>query len=548
MNRTVGDLQLTVMQEFFKIRMEHAYGTNWIVEVCKVVEDKFANNDQHKHNYQGIYDALHNDGIETLDEKAMDITVLTALMLYDFYSQCKVGTNFKQQIRNIQTDKNKFVSHIPNRSDILNVKILELTALKDIRSFLIYLQNSTWSYSGKQEFTEKNREIVEDLTMQIFKEVAGDDRETLEFESNRSNYLVRLVGEKAENEEEYIPLSYKVDDGTSQRFDLEELFSLPTNSRGFVMFSKEAGYGKTWSIQELAGQCAIKTLEGEAEKETTPVLIRMGELTVSEDPIKKAVQEIFYPGDENVERAREFLTKESVILFIDGMDEAHKDNKEAARRELNNLLSSAKDIRIIGGTRESDRQWYPAELKKYSICDLSDMQVKAFIDKLITDEKQRESAQFDYFENPKTSFLKNLRSPFYLKTYIDFVKEGEKSPDSDTDMMNRYIDKMIEREINIKGFKANVQIINDYLAKLSELIGNERRYMPEQEALKTIENELEYDAENYASVAQIKDTLIELQILKEVVSERRTTLLGFWHEKYKSLFSPVALEMAQWDW
>ena len=46
----------------------------------------------------------------------------------------------------------------------------------------------------------------------------------------------------------------------------------------------------------------------------------------------------------------------------------------------------------------------------------------------------------------------------------------------------------------------------------------------------------------------IKDTLVELQILKEVIRERQPALLGFWHEKYKSLFSPIALDTSLWDY
>lgn len=568
LERTVGDLQLSVMQEFFRIRMTQVFGGNWVSQVRGVVEGKFAGTDAHKQNYQGIYDVLSNEGVETLDETRMDITAMTALMLYDFYNQCKVGTNFRQQIRNIQTDKNRLVSHISNPNDTLNVKILELTALKDIRSFLKYLRNSTWAYTEKQEFVDKYQAQIEGISKSIFQEVAGHDRETVEFESNRRNYLARIAGERAENAAEYIPLSYKADDGTSQRFDLDELYSLGNNANGFVLFSKEAGYGKTWSIQELAGQCAARALneadekaeesenheesEGREKSEKygrrTPILIRMGELAVSEEPIMKAVQEIFYPGEDGLEKARKFVGQESVVLFIDGMDEANKENKEAAWRELNKLSSSAKDVRVIGGTRESDKQWYPAELPRYSICDLTDKQVEAFIDKLVVDEEQRLTAKYDYFENPRTGFLKNLRSPFYLKCFIEFVKEGESGPDSDTDMMNRCINKMIEREIGLKGFRATVQIVNEYLAKLSELIGNDKRYVPEQEALKKIKDGLMYDDENYASVVQIKDTLVELQILKEVIRERQPALLGFWHEKYKSLFSPIALDTSLWDY
>lgn len=554
LNRTVGDFQLSVMQEFFKIRMLQAFGQDWTHQVKTVVEEKYANNDPYKQNYRGIYDVLRNEGVETLDEKDMDITNLAALMLYDFFEQCKVGSNFRQQIRNIQTDKNKLVSHITDSNDVLNVKILELTALKNIRSFLTYINNSTWLYSEKLEYVNRHQEQLASITQQLFQELVVDDQEMVEFESNKRNYLARIVSERAENANEYIPLSYKIDDGTSQRFDLNELYSNNLNGNGFVLFSKEAGYGKTWSVQELAGICAEEALVNSGEKKRMPILIRMGELAISEEPIMKAIQEILYPGDVSVEKARQYVGQESIVLFIDGMDEADKNNKEPAMRELTKLLSSAMDIKIIGGTRESDKQWYPAQLPRYSICDLTDKQVEAFIEKAysahILTEEQKKTAIFDYFENSKTRFLRNLRSPFYLKCFIDFVREGETTPDSDTDMINRCLNRMIEREINLKRFKATVQMVNEFLAELSKIIGNEQHYVEEKMALKVIKENLAltYDEESYASVVQIKDTLVELQILRELVSEQRSVLLGFEHEKYKSLFSPYAIDTSIWEY
>ena len=63
------------MQDFFKIRMQQSYGGNWIIQVKNVVEGKFASQDPYKQNYKGIYEILRNEGVETLDEKDMDITL-----------------------------------------------------------------------------------------------------------------------------------------------------------------------------------------------------------------------------------------------------------------------------------------------------------------------------------------------------------------------------------------------------------------------------------------------------------------------------------------
>jgi hypothetical protein len=549
MGQSVADLQLAVMQEFFKIRMTEAYGDQWIIRVKDLVEYKFDSNNKYRSNYTGIHECLRHDGVALLDEKKMDVTVLTTMMVHDFQAACTVGDHFQEKIENIRDDKNRLVSHITSRDDVLEVKILELTMLKNLRTFLQVCVNSDWNYPGKLSFAQKYLDQIEFLTADIFRGMSGESQEKIRFESNRRSYLERIIEERNGNAAEYIPLSYKVDDGTSQRFGLEELFDRPEDSQGFVLFSREAGYGKTWSVQELAGQCAEAALSDETGEKATPVLIKMGELAVHSEPLMKAIQEIFYPGEDSLEKARTFVSQEKVILFIDGMDEAKKDNKDSAWSELKKLMSSAKDIRIIGGTRESDIQWYPAELPRYSICSLTDKQVETYLDKLLLDKEQHDQAVYDYFENPKTAFLKNLRSPFYLKCYVGFVKEGESAPDSDTDMMNRFIRKMVEREISLKGFRATVEIVNQFLETLSGLIGNEERYIPEQAALREIRDSLMYDEENYASIVQIKDTLVELQILKEVTpSERQPVLLGFWHEKYKSLYSPVARNTSLWDY
>lgn len=546
LEREVGNFQLAFMQEFFKIQMTQAYGESWTDRVKTVVEGKFANNDTHKHNYQGIYDVLCNEGVETLDEKDMDITNITALMLYDFYNVCKVGSNFRQQVRNIQNDKNKLISHIPDPNDVLNVKILELTALKNIRSFLVYLSNASWSYAGKQEFIDKYTNQREEITEHVFSDVEGTDQKKVEFESTRVNYLNKLISEREANLGEYVPLAYKVDDKTAQRYTLEEIDRLASNEKGFVLFA-DAGYGKTWSIQELAGLCAKRAVEDDSGDQVTPILIKMGQIANNEEPLLKAVQEALFPGDDNLEEARMYVQTQRVVLYVDGMDEADKTNKSAACKEMIKLQDTCEKIRIIGGTRESDKQQFPANLMKYSICDLNDAQVKEFIRKLLVDKTKIDKAIYDYFENPKTNFLKNLRSPFYLKCYVDFLNEGEANPESDTDMMKRCVEKMIERELEIKKFNASKIIVKEFLHKMSECLG-ERRFVRETEALKFLRDELFYDTEEHASVPQIKDTLVELQILKEVLEEKQPALLGFCHEKYKELYSPTANDVGIWEY
>lgn len=544
MGQKVRNLQLQIMQSFFLMQMKAAFGETWQQAVKQVVEARIAANDPHKSNYQGIYNVLRKEGVETLDEKDLDITGITALLLHDFCQQCRVGTNYFQQIKNIREDKNKLVSHMPDPDDLLNIRILELTALKDLRSFLTYLRNSEWQHPEKDAFTDKYLQNIETVTAELFAQMATDEQAEAELKSTRLSYLKRLSGEREDNQKEYMPLSYKASDGTADRYLLTKLDELPQNKKGFVLFA-DAGYGKTWSITELAGVYAQAAQADDTIG--TPILIKMGQLARHEEPIVKAVQEILFPSEDSIETARKFLQTQKTVLYIDGMDEACRENKEAVRRELLKLQDSCQQLRIIGGTRESDTQKFPDNLPKYSICNLTDEQARGFIEKLITDEELRQKALFDYFENPATAFLRSLRSPFYLKCFVDFTLEGESAPLSDTDMMNRCIDKMIQREICIKGFPATVQIINEFLLQLSALLGD-NHFAPTSELLRKLRDAVIYDTEAYASVISIKDTLVELQILKETISERRPALLGFAHDKYKSLFSPLANDLDLWDY
>jgi hypothetical protein len=176
MGQKVRNLQLQIMQSFFLMQMKAAFGETWQQAVKQVVEARIAANDPHKSNYQGIYNVLRKEGVETLDEKDLDITGITALLLHDFYQQCRVGTNYFQQIKNIREDKNKLVSHMPDPNDLLNIRILELTALKDLRSFLTYLRNSGWQHPEKDAFTDKYLQNIETVTAELFAQMATDEQ------------------------------------------------------------------------------------------------------------------------------------------------------------------------------------------------------------------------------------------------------------------------------------------------------------------------------------------------------------------------------------
>ena len=80
--------------------------------------------------------------------------------------------------------------------------------------------------------------------------------------------------------------------------------------------------------------------------------------------------------------------------------------------------------------------------------------------------------------------------------------------------------------------------MKDFLVKLAALNETEGRVIPEQKALKELRENWTYDTEQYASIVQIKDTLVELQILREAGSQ--PVMLMFNHENYRTIYSPIA--------
>ena len=163
----VQSLQLQILQEFFKLQMAAAYGTSWTCEVARVVEEKFAADDQFKHNYIGIKNILDNEGVETLDEKRMDVTVLSSLILYNFLNECRVGSKFEEHIQRIRNDKNVLISHLSNPTDILEGTTRKTQALMNLRNFLRYLANSDWQHPRKVMFTSKFLKVIESAAAEL---------------------------------------------------------------------------------------------------------------------------------------------------------------------------------------------------------------------------------------------------------------------------------------------------------------------------------------------------------------------------------------------
>ncbi len=165
----VQNLQLMILQEFFKIQMEEEYGAGWTREVKSKVTLLSAANP--RSTYGDIKRVIDTKTFENFNETSLDVTALKNLMLGSsntercFENECKVGSvnSFRTQVFNLVKDKNALVSHISNPNAINEVNALIHGSLAHIEEFLDYLDNANWNYNKKDKFIKKYRDKVAEI-------------------------------------------------------------------------------------------------------------------------------------------------------------------------------------------------------------------------------------------------------------------------------------------------------------------------------------------------------------------------------------------------
>lgn len=527
----INDIQLSVLQDFLELQMKNHYGNGWMCEVEQVVNSKISLNDTRANTYRSLYDKIQRNGIETVDKKDMDITLVSALLMYDFIHICSVGTAFRAQVGRIRTDKNEYISHNSDLNDKISNNIMELSSLKNLKLFLEYLRNAGWNNSGSEAFIHEYEKRV-DLAIQLFyKSVMEEEKPSLDMNCDINMYLKRIIQDQEEHSANYVPLSYKRVDDSLNRYSLEDLYHCL--GRGLVLFA-DAGYGKSWSLIELAANYSRKYIQN-PESNALPVLLKMGQVVTSSNKvIKEYISETFCPEPDADNGILQFMKNRKIILFVDGMDEAQTAIKDNVKAELKDIYENYPNITIVGGTREIDRFRFPSELPQFSICDLSDEQIEGFINKLIYEEYRKKAKEALISDD--NSFLKNMRTPFYLTCYAEFINYGETDPQSTTDIVARCVDKMIDREIRIKGFSASLDLINTFLCKFCELLGD-RNFISENEAIKVLKESVYIDSAFQIDIVRIKNKMIELQILRSC-ERNRHYYIGFANEQYRTIYAP----------
>lgn len=162
----IQHLQLSILQDYLEIKMKIKYGDKWKSNIIAHCENKVANNDQRKQTYKKVVDEKRNKGAVMVTKKSFDITLLNALLQFDFPNDCCADPSdvqvFKNYIRDITNNKNDLASHISDLEDTYYIDKLERESLLNLRNFILYLERLGWGFDGDAQrvFIEKyNGEI-----------------------------------------------------------------------------------------------------------------------------------------------------------------------------------------------------------------------------------------------------------------------------------------------------------------------------------------------------------------------------------------------------
>ena len=532
-------LQTEVLQDFFEIQMTSSF-SNWKEEVQSIV---VARQNSSYSTYKEMKDTFDEKGLDAVTVKDFDVTALSALMRYDFRTECCLNNQTRRIISHIVIDRNGF-SHISNYKDIQNIISIEETALANINDFLCHLQSATWNYPQKDQFFRKylGTGNHDGMIEEVSQSVASEYNKETEIKSYIRHYLQNLQIVMEEREVKYVGLSYNLDGHNDEKKMLEELVesNLVTSSVGLRIVA-EGGYGKSWTLSELAGRFAKAYLDCHVEENDNPipVLIELGKLYNDCNSIRKKIAQLLFLGDENL--VDDFYRNNRIILLLDAMDEAKAELQEDLSREIISIRDTLPNTTLVCSSRKSCIEKIPIDIPCYAIKELDDAQICDFMVRSIPKELQNrevvvEKAKSDWIGEKRKEFLRNNRTPFYLSCYVNLICEtGDNDFVDTTQLIEKFLNAVIDREIRKTGFNSDKTTFINFLRELCRLMdsgdenGNRMLSVPENEAVKRI-TDLIIIEEGKASVKAICRKLVEIQLLSR---DEDDMLLSFAHQNYK---------------
>lgn len=523
-------LQTEVLQDYFELRMMEAFRNNWKEKVENIVNIKLSTGINTYKDIKRIFDAKGRSHVTVTD---LDATALTTLIRFDFEKECCPDYKTRKMVGHIASDRNS-LSHIPNFHDTRRILNLEKTAIDNLMDFLTHLKRISWNqplFFRKYMGTGFNDGALNEISASVLREISGEDA----FMSRVFHYLQELKIIREERSNNYVGLSYNREGHENEKYLLNELItSNLVNSNKGMRIVAEGGYGKSWTLMEIAGRYAEQYLDEEntAEK-IIPIVIEMGKLYKDCSSVQKKIAQLFFSGDES--KIMPFLKQNKILLLIDAMDEAQVEIQSDVSRELASLRDVCKNITFVCASRKSCIDKYPLSIPCYAIKLLDDNQINEYLRKTIP-EKLLQKVLDDWIGENRKRFLYQNRTPFYISCYVELVRETNDNDFVDTtQMIEKFLNAMIERELRKTGFRSDKATFINFLKELSRMLdagganGEKVAALPENDVICELNRKIIVE-EGQASIKAVGRKLVEIQILSR---DEEEMLLSFAHQNYK---------------
>lgn len=170
----IQHLQLSILQDYLEIKLLARDGDGWINSIISHCENKVSSNDQRKQTYKKIADEKRFKGAVMVTKKSFDITLLNALLQFDFPNDCSPDPSdvqvFKNYIKDITNNKNDLASHISDLEDNYYIDKLERDSLFNLRNFILYLERLGWALDNERQkayiatYKSKIQELDDELS------------------------------------------------------------------------------------------------------------------------------------------------------------------------------------------------------------------------------------------------------------------------------------------------------------------------------------------------------------------------------------------------
>lgn len=529
----IQDLQAELLQDFFEIQMIESFQDSWKSEVLQVAVHK-----QHSQfsTYGKMKRKFDQKGLDGVTVKDFDVTALAALIRFDFSAECCPHHSTDRDVGHIALDRNDF-AHLPDHRDTQLLFDLETTAIDNMTEFLTHLQEIAWNHPM---FFRKYLGTGHDdgLLLEIAKTVSEEQNDADRSSSLIRHYLQELVLIREDRESKYVGLSYNSDGKENEKRLLDDLIdSNLGNSKVGMRIVAESGYGKSWTLFEIAGRYAKAYLENSTEAQVIPIVIEMGKLYKDCSSIRQRIAQLFFGGDEG--RVFEFYRTNRILLLIDAMDEANSEIQSDVSRELASMHELYPNLTFVCASRKSCIDQYPITIPCYAIKELDEEQVMEYMEKAIP-EMLVEQAKQDWIGDHKKEFLSRNRTPFYINCYVELLCEtGSNDFVDTTQLIEKFLHSMIDREIRKTGFQSDKATFLNFLIELCRLLdtgdadGEKVTALPELDVIRELTGKIPVE-EGQASIKAVGRKLVEIQILAR---DEEQMLLSFAHQNYKEYFN-----------